>query len=85
MPAVGRPQGVALQALGTYSQLIPVDTELAQPAPILYRGRVGAAQMQLLAQVERQFLRSLRFDDGSILLEGETMPVLQLVIRTVTG
>jgi hypothetical protein len=40
--------------------------------------------VQLFAQVKRQFLRPLRFDDGSILLEGEPMPVLQIVVGKMT-
>jgi hypothetical protein len=58
------------------SRLAPVDTKLAQPPPILYGGRIGAAKVQLFAQVERQLLRPLRFDDAPILFEGEPMPVL---------
>src|ERR1700746_3038500 len=40
--------------------------------------------MQLFGQVEWQFLRPLRFDDASILLEGETMSILQVVVRKMT-
>ena len=58
----------------------PVDTELAQTTAVLYAGCIGAAQVQLFCQIQRQFLRALRFDDDAILLEGKTVPFLQLLV-----
>ena len=60
--------------------LAPVDAELAQATAVLYGGCIGAAQVQLFCQIQRQFLRALRFYDHAILLEGKTVPLLQLLI-----
>lgn len=40
--------------------------------------------MQLLTKVKRQLLGPLRFNDASVLLEGEAMPEIQLFVGKVT-
>jgi hypothetical protein len=61
-------------------RLAPVNAEPAEAAAVLNGGRIGAAQVQLFCQIERQFLRALRFDDHAILLEGKTVSLLQLLV-----
>jgi len=79
-----RPYGRVLRSGGGASRpqgdLAPVDTELAKTTAVLYAGCIGAAQVQLFCQIQRQFLRALRFYDHAILLEGKTVPLLQLLV-----
>jgi len=80
-----RPYGRVLRSDGELldrrlRDLAPVDTELAKTTAVLYAGGIGAAQVQLFCQIQRQFLRALRFDDHAILLEGKTVPLLQLLV-----
>ena len=68
----------------TFKKLIPVDTQLAQPSPILYGWCIRTTKVQLFTEIERQLLGPLRFNNAAVLLEGEAMPGIQLFVGKVT-